>query len=92
VSVLDTAAIHWNTGSVCVHPSCGDIDGSVNGLVTMDDMTVLIDYLYISLTPLRWPAEANVDGSEDDLLTMSDLTVMIDHLYITLAPMNCNFD
>jgi hypothetical protein len=92
VPFLDTLAVTWNTGSVCVHPVCGDIDGSVDGLTTMDDLTVLIDNLFISLTPLRWPEVANVDGSADDLVTMSDLTVMIDNLFISLEPMDCNLE
>jgi hypothetical protein len=53
----------------------------------MDDLTVLIDHLYISLTPLPCPSEGNVDQSVDGLVTMGDLTVMIDHLYISLTPL-----
>jgi hypothetical protein len=92
VACLDTLALRWTAGSVCVHPRCGDIDGSVDGLVTMSDLTLLIDHLFITLTPVRWPTEANVDGSEDHLLTMSDLTVMIDNLFISLEPLDCNFE
>jgi hypothetical protein len=73
-------------------PSCcammGNVDGSSDLLVTMGDLTVLIDNLYISLSPLVCAIEGNMDLSADELVTMSDLTVLIDHLYITLTPLN----
>ncbi len=57
----------------------GDIDG--DWLVTMGDLTILIDMLFISLQQPEWFLwRANVDG--DFLITMSDLTVMIDALFI----------
>jgi PKD repeat protein len=71
----------------CTSPTLGNLDHSVDGLVTMGDLTVLIDHLYISLTPLPCPSEGNVDQSVDGLVTMGDLTVMIDHLYISLTPL-----
>jgi DNA-binding beta-propeller fold protein YncE len=57
----------------------GDIDG--DWLVTMGDLTFLIDMLFISLQQPEWfKWRANVDG--DFLITMGDLTVMIDALFI----------
>jgi hypothetical protein len=53
----------------------------------MADLTVLIDHLFIDLTPLMCPVAANLDQSLDGLITMSDLTVLIDHLFINLAPL-----
>jgi len=73
--------------SCCVDPTRGNVDGSADGLITMGDLTVLIDNLYISLTPLACPEAGNVDLSLDGLVTMGDLTVMIDNLYISLAPL-----
>lgn len=65
----------------------GNIDRSTDNLVTMGDLTVLIDHLFITLTPLDCLEEGNVDLSTDGLVTMGDLTVMIDHLFITLTPL-----
>jgi hypothetical protein len=45
----------------------------------------LIDHLFITLSPLCCPAEANVDLIEP--VTMADLTVLIDHLFISLQPL-----
>jgi hypothetical protein len=55
--------------------------------VTMGDLTVLIDHLFITLTPLNCWVEGNVDLSPDYLVTMGDLTILIDHLFISLTPL-----
>ncbi len=65
----------------------GNIDRSSDQAVTMADLTLLIDHLFISLTPLLCLEEGNIDSSTDDLVTMADLTVLIDHLFISLAPL-----
>ncbi len=64
----------------CQH--MGNVDGSPDKLVTMGDLTVLIDHLYITLTPLPCPDEGNMDLSADGLVTMDDLTVMISGMFI----------
>jgi len=65
----------------------GNLDRSTDLLVTMSDLTVLIDHLYISLSPLACAIEGNMDAGADELVTMSNLSVLIDHLYITLTPL-----
>jgi hypothetical protein len=80
-------AAYFDRGSGCCTGMMGNIDGSEDGLVTMGDLTVLIDHLFITLTPLACPLAANVDLSADGLITMGDLTVLIDHLFITLTPL-----
>ncbi len=74
--------------SCCVCPTVGNVDGSVDCLVTMGDLTVLIDHLFISLRPLDCEADGDVDWFStqppDGLVTMGDLTVMIDALFISL--------
>jgi len=76
----------------CVGASKGNVDGSADELVTIGDLTVLIDYLFISFTPLWCWEEADVDGSGglvpvDMDVTIGDMTVLIDHLYISLSPL-----
>jgi hypothetical protein len=63
----------------------GNVDCDPNDLVTMSDLTVLIDHLFITLSPLCNVDEANVDMLGG--ITMGDLTVLIDHLFISLAPL-----
>jgi hypothetical protein len=80
----------WNvnvSSSCCTGPSRGNVDGSADNLVTMGDLTVLIDNLFISLSPLACVDAGNVDLSSDNLVTMGDLTVMIDNLFISLSPL-----
>jgi hypothetical protein len=79
-------------GWPCVPDPCcckvmGNVDGSADNLVTMGDLTVLIDHLFITLTPLNCWVEGNVDLSSDYLVTMGDLTILIDHLFISLTPL-----
>ncbi len=71
----------------CTGMSVGNVDGSADDLVTMSDLTVLIDHLFIGLTPLECTGEGNIDMSPDGLVTMGDLTVLIDHLFISLDPL-----
>ncbi len=82
-----------DTGLTCCHGTMvGNIDGSPDGAVTVGDLTVLIDHLFISLAPLRCRAEANADGSSDNAITTADLTALIDHLFIDFAPLpSCPF-
>lgn len=66
---------------------CCDINGDGLG-PDIADLTVLIDNLYISLTPLCCPAEANVDA--DPGTDISDLSALIDFLYISFTlPVAC---
>jgi hypothetical protein len=92
--VSDTAAymdLHTRpvtiSGSCCVPPVRGNVDNSPDNMVTMGDLTVLIDHLFISLNPLTCTDEGNVDVSADNMVTMGDLTVLIDHLFISLNPL-----
>jgi PKD repeat protein len=69
----------------CCIGRVGNVDCDPSEMVTMSDLTVLIDHLFITLSPLCCPAEANVDLIEP--VTMADLTVLIDHLFISLQPL-----
>jgi hypothetical protein len=73
-----------DSSGCCV--TMGNVDQSSDNLVTMGDVTVLIDHLYITLTPLVCPDEGNVDFSADGLVTMDDLTVMVYYMFIFLWP------
>ncbi|MBD3257595.1 hypothetical protein GF377_04115 [candidate division GN15 bacterium] len=68
----------------------GNTDDSPDDAVTLGDLTVLIDNLFISLSPLACWEEGNLDGSlpeGEGSVTLGDLTVMIDHLFISLTPL-----
>ena len=61
----------------------GNIDCSMDGDITLTDITRLIDYVYLSHTPLCCMRNGNVDGSTDGVITLPDITRLIDKVYIT---------
>jgi CubicO group peptidase (beta-lactamase class C family) len=70
----------------CCEGLTGNIDCDPDDITDISDLTVLIDYMYLTNRPLCCPAEANMDGDPEGEVDISDLTVMIDYLYITLRP------
>ncbi|MBD3257535.1 M28 family peptidase [candidate division GN15 bacterium] len=71
----------------CISPTVGNYDRSPGGTVDLGDLTVLIDHLFVSLTPIGCPTAGNIDMSPDGEVTLVDLTVLIDHLFISLSPL-----
>jgi hypothetical protein len=75
--------------ATCNNPLCcvgltGNVDCDADDLCDISDLTRMIDYLYISFSPLCCPKEANLDGVPG--IDISDLTRVIDYLYITFRP------
>ncbi len=65
----------------------GNVDADPDELIDIDDLTVLIQYLFIPPFPL--PAcmdEANMDGDLEGNVDIGDLTALIDYLFITFTP------
>ncbi len=71
-------------GCSCCIGITGNIDCDPTNVVDVGDLTVLIDYLFISNTPLCCVEEASTyhDGSID----IQDLTRLIDYLFISFTP------
>jgi hypothetical protein len=66
---------------------CGDLNDDL--IVTLSDISRLIDHVYISKLPLENPVFGNVNGSLDGNITLSDITRLIDHVYISKLPLDC---
>jgi hypothetical protein len=64
----------------------GNADCSTDGKVTLNDITQLIDRVYITHTELCCDENGNADGSEDGKMTLNDITQLIDNVYLTHAP------
>lgn len=81
------------SGSVkmsCCKNTVGNADNDPGDNTDISDLTVLIDHLFGSNTPLACAAEGNIDRSAGNTVDISDVTVLIDHLFISLAPLgNC---
>ncbi|MBI5267695.1 MAG: hypothetical protein HY851_10730 [candidate division Zixibacteria bacterium] len=74
------------SGSACV---CGNVDGSYDGSVDISDLSRLIDFLFINMTPLSCKRAGNVDGSPDGGVDISDLSALINFLFLTGTPLTC---
>ncbi len=65
---------------------CGDVDFGGDG-PDLADLSALIDYLFVSFTPLANEQAADVDCQGG--VSLTDLSTLIDHLFITFAPLCC---
>ncbi len=79
-----------NVGDACCCINhTGNIDCDISNNTDISDLSSLIDYLYISFTPLCCPNAANTDGVTG--VDISDLSALIDYLYISFTlPASCN--
>jgi len=66
---------------------CGDINCS-GGDPDISDITRIIDFLYLSHSPLcdLLVADVNDSGGDPDI---SDVTGLIDNIYLSRRPLNC---
>jgi hypothetical protein len=90
VAVLDDTQVSLFDGSITVESwVCGDITGEGN--VSIGDVSLMIDHLFINQEPLANPAAGNVNCSTEVpvVLTIGDLTALIDHLFISQLPLCC---
>jgi hypothetical protein len=71
----------------CCQGQTGNADCDALDAIDIADISAMIDYLYISFTPLCCVTAANTDGSIDGKVDISDLTALIDFEYITFTPL-----
>ena len=64
----------------------GNIDADPEDFVDLADLTLLIDYLFISFNIPECMAEANIDGDHESVVDLGDLTALIDYLFISFTP------
>lgn len=78
-------------GAVTVVNCCEGITGNVNDdpeeNVSLSDLTVLVNHLFVTFEPLACPAEANTSGDPAGELTLSDLTALVNSLFVTFGPL-----
>lgn len=90
IAVLDTDSIQLVSGHLTVDPwKCGDVNGDTE--VTIGDVSMLIDNLFITLTPIVPIERGNTNCSTEQPveLTIGDVSALIDRLFITLNPLCC---
>ncbi|MBU0984692.1 MAG: VCBS repeat-containing protein [candidate division Zixibacteria bacterium] len=69
--------------------SCGNLDGSTDGVVDIADITRLIEFLFITFEPPAYAEHANIDGSADGVVDVGDLTDLIGYLFLSGPPPYC---
>lgn len=74
------------TPPLCCDGRTGNVDCDPSDGCDISDLSALIDFLYISFTPLCCPGEANIDGNLAGGIDISDLSGLIDYLYISFTP------
>lgn len=69
----------------CCEGMKGNLDCSAEEIVTLADLTMIVDHLFVTFAPLCCPEEGDLDNEKG--CTLADLTCLIDHLYMSLAPL-----
>jgi choice-of-anchor B domain-containing protein len=67
----------------CCLGLAGNVDADVSDIVDIGDLTRLIDFLYLSRSPVTCPDEANVDADPERTIDIGDLTSLIGFLYVS---------
>jgi hypothetical protein len=81
---------HRRLGSCCIGIR-GNVDNDPSQTIDIGDLTLLIDYLFITFEPPLCLLEANVDGNPDEIIDIGDLAALIDYLFITFTlPAECS--
>jgi hypothetical protein len=70
----------------CCIGTSGNIDADPEDSIDLADLTLLIDYLFISFNIPECMAEANVNGDLEGMVDLADLTSLIDYLFISFTP------
>ncbi|MDZ4722511.1 MAG: hypothetical protein SGI97_01150 [candidate division Zixibacteria bacterium] len=94
VATLDTNKVKLYVGSLTVAEgtecgACGNLDHDPAESIDISDLTVLIDFLFITLAPIEPLSIGNLDCDAEGSVDISDLTVLIDYLFISLQDMCC---
>ena len=64
----------------------GNTNCDADGIMNLQDITRLIDRIYLSKTPLCCEENGNINGDPDGVLNLQDVTALIDHIYLSKNP------
>ena len=70
------------TGEDCVG-MVGNVDCDPDEQVSLSDLVMLVDYLFISCEPPCCPGEADMDGDPQTPVSLGDLVLLINYLFIS---------
>ena len=90
IPVIDESQVIIDHGSVTVEGwMCGDVNGDDD--LTISDISLVIDHLFINRIPLDLVEAGNANCSEEwpVVLTIGDISALIDRLFVTRTPLCC---
>ena len=74
----------------CTEATTGNTNCDVLGKRNLQDVTRLIDYIYLSKADLCCLWEGNTSGDADHIINLQDVTRLIDNIYLSKKPTaNC---
>jgi hypothetical protein len=71
----------------CCVGSTGNLNCDPGEVVDISDVTLLVNYLFVTFDDLCCPAEANTNGDSSATVDISDLTRLVNHLFVTFEPL-----
>lgn len=93
----ETVAGAVSVGSVgdCCLTTTGNVNADPAGEVTLTDLTLLVNSLFVTFEALPCPRAANTNGDPLCEISLTDLTALVNHLFVTFEPLaacdpNCN--
>ena len=81
ISVVGNGCCGQYTGGVT-----GNTDCDSGGTMNLQDVTRLIDRIYLSQHPLCCERNGNINGDSEGALNLQDVTALIDHIYLSRNP------
>ena len=82
-------ALYGTPNTPAQPPSCcvgqtGDLNGDGNR--TISDLTILINFLFVTFEPLPCPAAGNTYGDDKCYLNLTDVSRLVNRLFVTFVP------
>lgn len=90
LSAISATRSFWVGYPGCCVGRTGNVNGDPGDLVNLSDLTVLVNYLFVTFQPIPCKAEANTNGDAACGINLSDVTVLVNYLFVTFQPVaNC---
>jgi len=84
-------AVTVGSSADCCPTTTGNVNADPQGDVTLTDLTLLVNHLFVTFETLACPAAANTSGDPACEVSLTDLTLLVNHLFVTFEPLAaCN--
>lgn len=71
----------------CCRGMTGNTNNDAGDVVSLTDLTLLVNHLFVTFDPLGCRPEGNTNGDPNCDLTLTDLTQLVNHLFVTFMPL-----